>query len=66
MPDFERRMEFLAQSVESHDRQIGEIMDAIAKFVRVTNEDAALINKLARIAERHDQRLTDPEGGQDR
>lgn len=60
---FEERMEYLTQSIESHDRQIGEITDAIAKLVAVTNEDAAAIRTLGRIADIHDRRLTDLEGG---
>jgi len=43
----DQRVEFLMQSIESHDRQIGELTgqigelkDSIATLVRVTNEDA--------------------------
>jgi len=60
---FEERMEFLTQSIESHDRQIGEITESIAKLVEVTNQDAVAIRALARIAESHDRRITDIEGG---
>ena len=55
---FEERIEFLFQSIESHDRQIGENAEAIAKLqdpvgklVTVSNQDAASIQALARIAE---------------
>ena len=60
--NLEERMEFLTHSIESHDRQMGEIMDAIAKLVEVTNQDATSIRALARIAETHDRRLTNLEG----
>jgi len=50
------------QSIESHDRQIGELTDAVSKLVRVTNDDATLIRSLARIAEIQDKRLTRLEG----
>jgi hypothetical protein len=55
---FEERIEFLFQSIESHDRQIGEnaegiakLQDAVGKLVTVSNQDAASIQALARIAE---------------
>ena len=58
----EERVEFLWQSIESHDRQIGELTgpigelkDSIAKLVAVTNEDATAIRTLARIAEVHER-----------
>jgi len=66
---FEERVEFLTQSIESHDRRIGEITDkvdkvteAVAKLVEVTSQDAIAIGALARIAESHDRRITDIEG----
>lgn len=53
----EQRVEFLMQSAESHDRQIGEITgqirelkNSIATLVRVTNEDATAIRTLDRLA----------------
>jgi hypothetical protein len=56
----EERFEFLFQSIESHDRQIGEVTgqivelkDAIAKRVIIANEDATAIRTLARLAEAH-------------
>lgn len=65
----DERIEFLMQSIESHDRQIGEltdkvdkVTDAVAKLVSVTNEDATAIRTLARIAEAHEQRITGLEG----
>ncbi len=61
---FEERAEFLFQSIESHDRQIGEItsrmgqlQDSIEKLVAVTNEDATAICTLARIADAHERRI---------
>ena len=57
----EERIEFLMQSIESHDRQIGDITDAINKLVAVTNQDATAIRTLARIADAHEQRITDIE-----
>ena len=61
---FEDRMEFLMQSIESHDRQIGELTfqiggltgqigelkDSIATLVRVTNQDTTAIRIVARHA----------------
>jgi hypothetical protein len=76
----DERIEYLLQSIESHDRQIGEltdkmggltekvdkIADAAAALVRVTNEDATAIRTLARIAQAHEQRISDLDGkGQD-
>jgi 4-hydroxy-3-methylbut-2-en-1-yl diphosphate synthase IspG/GcpE len=65
---FEERIEFLFQSIESHDRQIGEnasqiadLKDAISKLVRVSNEDATSIQALARIADPHERRISDME-----
>jgi hypothetical protein len=67
---FEERMEFLMHSIESHDRQIGElhdsiaqVRDAIAVLVSVTNEDATSIRTLARIAEAREARIANLEGG---
>ncbi len=71
-------VEFLKQSIASHDRQIGELTDWLAevtkqitaqtanidKLVEVTNRDAAAIRQLAAIALRHDERLDNLEGGQ--
>jgi uncharacterized protein YjcR len=67
----EERIEFLIQSAESHDRQIGEltskvdqVTEAVAALVRVTNEDATAIRALARIAEAHEARIAGIEGSQ--
>lgn len=85
-------MEFLKQSIASHDRQIGELWDWLAdwtkqiaeqtaninslgakvesltanmrQLVDVTNQDATAIRQLAAIAQRHEQRLDNLEGGQ--
>jgi hypothetical protein len=56
-------MEFLKQSIESHDRQIGELTANIQKLVDVTNQDATAIRTLARIADAHERRIADLEGG---
>jgi hypothetical protein len=72
----DERFEFPRQSIESHDRQIGELTEGFAslketvatqtanidKLVRVTNEDATAIRTLARIADAHHQRIADLEG----
>jgi hypothetical protein len=61
----DERIEFLVQSSESHDRQIGELTGqvgeltkAINKLVAVSNEDATAIRTLARIADAHEQRVS--------
>jgi hypothetical protein len=66
---FEERMEFLFQSIESHDRQIGEnadaiakLQDAVTKLVAVSNQDATAIRSLARIAGDHESRISGLEG----
>ena len=72
----EERMEFLLRSIESHDRQIGELVDGLSQLrarvdtltgnietlVKVSNRDAVDILKLAQIAENHDKRIEDLEG----
>ena len=64
----DQRVEFLMQSIESHDRQIGELTgqigelkDSIATLARVTNEDATAIRTLARVAEAHERCIADIE-----
>lgn len=66
----DERIEFLMQSIESHDRQIGELTGhigelkdqigdltkAVNKLVNVSNEDATAIRTLARIADAHEKR----------
>ena len=73
----DERIEFLMQSIESHDRQIGELTGqvgelsgqvgeltrAIGKLVAVSNEDATAIRTLARIAEAHEKRISHLEEG---
>jgi hypothetical protein len=66
----EEWMEFIRQSIPSHDRQIGELTEqvasvtaAVAALVKVTNDDAQAIRSLARIAERHEERLDNLDGG---
>ena len=72
----DERIEFLVQSGESHDRQIGELIsqmseltgrvggltDSISKLVMVSNQDATAISTLARIAESHEKRISQLEG----
>ena len=41
--------------MESHDRQIGELTDAVTKLVAVTNQDAVAIRALTRIADIHEK-----------
>jgi hypothetical protein len=54
----DERIEYLVQSIESHDRQIGELTDAVTKLVAVTNQDATAIRTLARIADAHEKRIS--------
>lgn len=54
----DERIQFILQSIESHDRQIGELTEAIATLVRVTNDDATAIRTLARIADSHERRIS--------
>lgn len=70
-------MDFIRHSIESHDRQIGELTDrlaalaltvrqqseSIAKLAEVSNRDGVDIAALARIAEAHERRLGHLEGG---
>lgn len=53
----DERIGFLVPSIESHDRQIGELTDAVTRLVAVSNEDANAIHTLARIAEAHENRI---------
>jgi hypothetical protein len=73
---FDERMEFMLRSIESHDRQIGELVDGLSQLrarvetltgnietlVKVSNRDAVDILKLAQIAENNDKRIEDLEG----
>lgn len=61
-------MEFIKQSISSHDRQLGELTDKLAaqtanidKLIEMSNRDAIDIAALARIAEAHERRIDDPE-----
>lgn len=54
----DERIGYLVQSIESHDRQIGELTDAVTKLVAVTNQDATAIRTLARIADAHEKRIS--------
>lgn len=76
--EHEHRMQFLLLSIESHDRQIAELVENgarldtriaaqsanIDKLVEVTNQDATAIRTLARIADLHQKRLDRIEGSQ--
>jgi hypothetical protein len=67
----DERIEFLMQSIESHDRQIGQlterawahdarmtrIEDALEKLVRVSSENATATRAPALIAEAHERRI---------
>jgi hypothetical protein len=60
----QERFEFLRYSIESHDRQIGELTDRVMaltanveKLVTVSNRDGVDIAALARIAESHERRI---------
>jgi hypothetical protein len=62
-------IDFMKHSIESHDRQIAELVETVAaqganidKLVQVTNQDAEAIRGLVRIAELHQQRLDRIEG----
>ncbi len=54
-------MEFLKQSIESHDRQIGDLAASIQRLVEVTNRDATAIRTLAKIADLPERRIGDIE-----
>jgi hypothetical protein len=70
------RMGFVLRSIESHDRQIGELVDGLSQLkarldtltgnietlVKVSNRDDVDILKLANIAEHHNKRIEDLEG----
>jgi hypothetical protein len=74
---FEERMEYVLRSIESHDRQIGELFDGLAQqkvnidaltrnvktLVEVSNRDAVDILRLANIADNHEKRTDRIEGG---
>ena len=47
----DERIVYLLQSIESHDRQIGDLTDAVMKLVAVSNQDATAIRTLAGIAD---------------
>jgi hypothetical protein len=57
------RHEALAQSVELLLVATRDNTENIRKLVEVTNQDAENIRALARIAESHDRRITDLDGG---
>jgi hypothetical protein len=59
----DRQMSTIMGALEGHDRQMATIMGALEKLVKVTNEDATAIRTLARLAEAHERRIADMEGG---
>ena len=63
-------MGFIRWSIASHDRQIGELVEQgqetaalLQRVIEAQNRDAEHINALVRIAEIHERRLSDLEGG---
>jgi hypothetical protein len=56
-------LELMSHANEAQDRRIEKLMDAIEKLVKVTNDDAFAIRTLARIADAHEHRISDLEGG---
>jgi chromosome segregation ATPase len=66
----DERLEFLIQSAESHDRQIGELTDKVnsltAKMDRLTesvDRMATTVTNLALIVESHERRISNLEDG---
>lgn len=59
------RHEALTQSVELMNHQIAMMNQQIAELVSVVKQDGENIRALARIAEIHERRLTDLEGGEE-
>jgi ABC-type transporter Mla subunit MlaD len=67
----DERIEFLMQSIESHDKQLGELTDGLStlkqtvaaqsanidKLITVSNQDADAIRRLAAVAQAHQERL---------
>ncbi len=58
------RHEALTQTVELLAREITELREGVAALHDVVRQDGENIRALARIAEIHERRLTDLEGGQ--
>jgi hypothetical protein len=67
----EQRNEFLRQSIESHDRQLGEITDKLATLGRTVEtltqsmaRMAAAMTTLAETVTGHERRISGLEGAQ--
>ena len=56
-------LELMSHANEAQDRRIEKLMASIEKLVEVSNRDAIDISALARIAEAHEHRLENLEGG---
>jgi hypothetical protein len=56
-------LELMSHANEAQDRRIEKLMTSIEKLVEVSNRDAIDISALARIAEAHEHRLENLEGG---
>ena len=56
-------LELVSHANEAQDRRIDRLTASIEKLVEVSNRDAVDIGALARIAESHEHRLENLEGG---
>jgi DNA repair ATPase RecN len=56
-------LELMSASVEAHDRQLATIMDAIEAHDRQITTIIGALEKLVKVAETHDRRIADLEGG---
>ena len=56
-------LELMSHANEAQDRRIEKLTASIEKLVEVSNRDAVDISALARIAEAHEHRLENLEGG---
>jgi len=56
-------LELMSHANEAQDRRIEKLTASIEKLVEVSNRDAIDISALARIAEAHEHRLENLEGG---
>ena len=64
LEELKDRHEALTQSVELLRDRTQEIYGAIDKVIEASNQDGEHIRALVRIAEIHERRLTDLEGGE--
>jgi len=58
-------LELMSHANEAQDRRIEKLTASIEKLVEVSNRDAIDISALARIAEAHEHRLENLEGGRE-